>query len=89
MGSTVLARMADTGRAAAEIVEADGLAQVSDDPRLRRWVDEALDAHPDEADRLRAGEVKLVGFFMGDVMRRSGGKADPGRCSEMLRQRAG
>ncbi len=88
MGSTVLARMADTGRAAPEIVEADGLAQVSDDARLQRWVDEALDAHPDEADRLRAGEAKLVGFFMGDVMRRSGGKADPGRCAEMLRERA-
>ncbi|MCA1790611.1 MAG: Asp-tRNA(Asn)/Glu-tRNA(Gln) amidotransferase GatCAB subunit B, partial [Thioalkalivibrio sp.] len=62
---------------------------VSDDARLQRWVDDALAAHPHEADRLRAGEVKLVGFFMGDVMRRSGGKADPGRCAEMLRERAG
>ncbi len=88
MGSTVLRRMAESGRSAPEIVEEEGLAQVSDDERLRQWVGEALAAHPDEATRLDAGEVKLVGFFMGKVMHRSGGRADPQRTAAILRERA-
>ncbi len=87
MGSTVLARMAETGRRASAIVEAEGLAQVRGEDRLRGWVEEARSAHPEEAGRLDAGELKLVGFFMGEVMRLSGGRADPQRASAMLRER--
>jgi aspartyl-tRNA(Asn)/glutamyl-tRNA(Gln) amidotransferase subunit B len=83
----VLDRMAETGRTAAAIVEDEGLAQVSDADVLERWVDQALAAHPEEAARLSAGEVKLVGFFMGQVMRASGGRADPERASRLLRDR--
>jgi aspartyl-tRNA(Asn)/glutamyl-tRNA(Gln) amidotransferase subunit B len=85
--STVLGRMAESGRPAAELVEAEGLAQVSDDDALARWVHQALAAHPDEAARLEAGEAQLVGFFMGEVMQASGGAADPRRAADMLRDR--
>lgn len=85
MGSSVLRRMARTGRPASRIVEEEGLAQVSDEDSLRQWVTEALDTHPEQAGRLRAGEEKLVGFFMGEIMQRSAGKADPKRCAAMLR----
>lgn len=88
-GTTVLARMAETGRSAADVVEAEGLAQVGDRAALERWVDEALAAHPDEATRLREGEAKLVGFFMGHVMAASAGKADPKQASAILRDRVG
>ena len=52
---------------------------------LGRWVDEVLAANPKEVERYRAGETKLIGFFTGQVMKKSGGKADPKkvapRCS--------
>lgn len=76
--------MVETGRAPGEIVEAEGLTQVSDADQLEAWVRDAIEANPDEAERLRGGEKKLVGFFMGQVMRASGGKADPKRVSALL-----
>jgi aspartyl-tRNA(Asn)/glutamyl-tRNA(Gln) amidotransferase subunit B len=88
-GRKVFARMAETGRAPAEIVEAEGLAQVSDTALLEEWVDAAIAAHPAEAERYRAGEERLLGFFMGEVMKRSRGKADPRRASQILRERLG
>lgn len=81
--------VAGDGRPPATIVAEEGLAQVSDTGRLEGWVDEALAAHPEEADRLRAGEGKLIGFFVGAVMRASGGQADPERVQALLRERAG
>lgn len=84
-GRTVLGRMLETGRSAAQIVEQEGLAQVSDAAQLASWVREVLDAHPDEVGRLRAGDQKLFGFLMGQVMKRSKGKADPKRATEMMR----
>ena len=80
----VFQRMLDDDRDPAEIVDAEGLAQVSDDARLQHWVDGALAEHPDEAERLRAGETKLIGFFVGAAMRASGGQADPERVREIL-----
>jgi aspartyl-tRNA(Asn)/glutamyl-tRNA(Gln) amidotransferase subunit B len=75
---------AGDARSAAAIVEAEGLAQVSDAAELEAWVDDALAAHPEEADRLRGGEAKLISFFVGAVMRASGGKADPERVQALL-----
>jgi aspartyl-tRNA(Asn)/glutamyl-tRNA(Gln) amidotransferase subunit B len=82
----VFALMLERGQPPADIVAAEGLAQVSDEGALASWVAEALAAHPEEAARLRSGEAKLVGFFMGHVMRLSGGKADPKRASRLLRE---
>ena len=84
----VLALMIERGGAPRAIIEAEGLAQVRDEDALAGWVADALAAHPDEAARLREGEAKLVGFFMGHVMRLSGGKADPKQASTLLRGEA-
>ncbi len=85
----VLALMIERGGAPRAIIEAEGLAQVRDEDALAGWVAEALATHPDEAARLREGEAKLVGFFMGHVMRLSGGQADPKQASALLRGEAG
>ena len=66
-----------------------GLLQVRDESALAGWVDAAIEAHPDEAARYRAGEAKLMGFFVGQVMKRSGGKADPKGIQPLLRERLG
>jgi aspartyl-tRNA(Asn)/glutamyl-tRNA(Gln) amidotransferase subunit B len=83
----VFARMIETGMGARAIVQAEGLAQVEDASRIAAWVDEVVREHPDEARRLRDGDQKLMGFFMGRVMQRSGGRADPRRAAELLRSR--
>jgi aspartyl-tRNA(Asn)/glutamyl-tRNA(Gln) amidotransferase subunit B len=54
-----------------------GLVQVGDADALGRWVEEVLASHPGEVARYRGGETKLMGFFVGQVMKKSQGKADP------------
>ncbi len=66
-----------------------GLLQVRDEDALGRWVDETIAAHPDEVARYRGGEQKLIGFFVGQVMKRSGGKADPKGIQPILKERLG
>jgi len=87
LGRQVFARMVETGRPPAVIVEEEGLVQVRDVDQLEAWVDEVIAAHPAEVERLRRGEEKLLGFLMGQIMKRSRGKADPRRTSEILREK--
>ena len=60
------------------------LSDLRESGALEGWAREVLDAHPEEADRLRSGEEKLVGFFMGELMRASRGQADPGLARALL-----
>ena len=64
-----------------------GVVQVGDSDQLGRWIDEVLAAHPAEVARYKGGETKLVGFFTGQVMKRSGGKADPKGVGALLAER--
>jgi aspartyl-tRNA(Asn)/glutamyl-tRNA(Gln) amidotransferase subunit B len=66
-----------------------GLVQVSDLGALGGWVDEVLAAYPEEVARFRSGETKLMAFFVGQVMKRSKGKADPKGVQPVLQQRLG
>ena len=72
-----------------QVAEARDLMQISDVGALEQAVDEAIATHPDEFGRLRDGDEKLVGFFVGRVMRATQGKADPREVSRLLRERAG
>ncbi len=69
------------------VAERLGLVQVSDQGALGGWVDEVLAAHPAEVARFRAGESKLMGFFVGQVMKRSKGKADPKGVQPVLQEK--
>jgi aspartyl-tRNA(Asn)/glutamyl-tRNA(Gln) amidotransferase subunit B len=75
-------------RPAAAVADALGLRQVSDDGALIAWVDAVMADHPDEVRRLRDGEQKLLGVLVGQVMKRSGGRADPKRVNQLLRERS-
>lgn len=57
--------------------EEKNLVQISDTSALEAAVDEAIDAHPEEAERLRSGDRKLMGFFMGQIMKKTKGQANP------------
>jgi aspartyl-tRNA(Asn)/glutamyl-tRNA(Gln) amidotransferase subunit B len=70
-----------------EVAERIGLVQVSDQEALSAWVDEVLAAHPGEVARFRGGETKLMAFFVGQVMKRSKGKADPKGVQPVLSER--
>ena len=72
-----------------DVATARDLLQISDASVLDAAVDAVLAAHPAEFGRLAAGERKLIGFFVGQVMRRTRGKADPKLASSLIRDRAG
>ena len=81
--------MFDTGRDAATIVEERGLRQVTDTARIEALVDGVLAAHPERVEEYRAGKTKLLGFFMGEVMKASRGRANPQAVNQTLRLRLG
>ena len=83
----VLAAMVETGREPAEIVRERGLEQVSDEAELAAVVDAVIADHPGELEAYRGGKTGLLGFFVGQVMRRTGGKADPKAVNRILRER--
>ena len=85
----VLSRMVEAGKRAEEVMEDEGLRQVSDSSQLEGWVAETLAENPAEVDRYRGGEEKLLAFFIGQVMRKSRGKADPDRLREILQESLG
>jgi aspartyl-tRNA(Asn)/glutamyl-tRNA(Gln) amidotransferase subunit B len=73
----VLAGMLASDEPASAIAQRLGLVQVQDAGAIAQWVREVLEASPAEVTRYRGGETKLLGFFTGQVMKRSQGKADP------------
>ncbi len=85
----VLKVLLEEGGEARTVAESRDLLQVSDEGALGAAVDEVLAAHPDEVQRVAGGEDKLVGFLVGQVMRASGGKADPRVVDRLIRERAG
>ncbi len=82
----VLAEMLDGGGDPETIARARGF-EAMDAGALSTVLDEAIAAHPGEWERLRAGDQKLMGFFVGQVMRATGGQADGKAVSALLRQR--
>ena len=83
-GKEVLVEMFQTGKGAAVIVEERGLAQVSDAGEIERLVAEVLAANPKQLEQYRAGKEGLMGFFVGQVMKASKGKANPKLVNEVL-----
>ena len=81
----VFAEMFETGRDAAAIVEEKGLRQVSDTGAIEAIVDAVLAENQDKVAEYRSGKDKLFGFFVGQTMKRSGGKANPGMVNELLK----
>jgi aspartyl-tRNA(Asn)/glutamyl-tRNA(Gln) amidotransferase subunit B len=83
----VFERMWTSGRSAAEIVDAEGLAQISDVSALEAAVDEVIATHTGPVAQYRSGQTKVLGFLVGQVMRATGGKASPGVVNDLLRRR--
>jgi aspartyl-tRNA(Asn)/glutamyl-tRNA(Gln) amidotransferase subunit B len=89
MAKTVFEEMVQTGHAPRDIVARRGLAQVSDSAALDAVVDAVLAAAPAEVAAYRAGKTKLMGFFVGQVMRATKGQANPQVVNDLLKKRLG
>ena len=76
-GKTVLAEMFQSGKGAAEIVEARGLKQVSDENLIADLVKQVLDEYPEQVESFKAGKETVVNWLFGQVMRKAAGKANP------------
>jgi aspartyl-tRNA(Asn)/glutamyl-tRNA(Gln) amidotransferase subunit B len=80
----VFGEVADHGGEPRNVAEALGLIQVADTGVVTGWVSEVLGAHPAEVARYKGGEIKLLQFFLGQVMKLSRGKADPKLAQRVL-----
>ncbi len=84
IAKTVFDEMAATGQSADAIIQAKGLVQVSDTSAIEQAVDAVLARAADEVARYKAGQTKLMGFFVGQVMKATQGKANPKIVNELL-----
>jgi len=83
----VLVEMFATGKSASAIVAERGLVQVSDTGEIDRVIDEVIAASPNQLEQFRSGKETLFGFFVGQVMKASKGKANPKIVNERLREK--
>ena len=86
MAKDVLVRMYQSGKTAEEIVREMGGSQVSDEAAIRGFVDQAIAANPKQLEQYNAGKTSLAGFFVGQVMKLSGGRANPQVVNEVLKK---
>jgi aspartyl-tRNA(Asn)/glutamyl-tRNA(Gln) amidotransferase subunit B len=86
-GKALLEKVEKSGQDPTGIVEAEGLAQVSDTDAIQKVIAEVLADNPGQIEAYRSGKVTLIGWFVGQVMRKSGGKADPQLTRSLLEQR--
>ena len=82
----VFAKMVDSGEAADAIVAREGLAQIGDEDALRAIVQAVVDRNADAVAQYRAGKMQTFGFLVGQVMKDSGGKANPKVANQLLRR---
>jgi aspartyl-tRNA(Asn)/glutamyl-tRNA(Gln) amidotransferase subunit B len=88
-GKQVLAVLVADGGDPAEIVEREGLAQISDSGELEGIVDSAIEAEPEAAEQVRQGNEKAIGRIVGAVMKETKGRADGGAVTRLIHERLG
>jgi aspartyl-tRNA(Asn)/glutamyl-tRNA(Gln) amidotransferase subunit B len=86
-GKQVLAKLVEEGGDPTEIVEREGLAQISDTSELEGIVDRAIEAEAEAAEQVRQGNEKAIGRIVGAVMKETKGRADGGTVTELIRER--
>jgi aspartyl-tRNA(Asn)/glutamyl-tRNA(Gln) amidotransferase subunit B len=87
IAKVVFEKMFESGKDAAAIVEEEGLRQVTDTGAIEKVIDDVMAANPDKVAEYRSGKDKLFAFFIGQVMKASGGKANPAAVNELLKKK--
>jgi aspartyl-tRNA(Asn)/glutamyl-tRNA(Gln) amidotransferase subunit B len=87
IAKSVFEEMYQTGKKAAEIVKEKGWVQVTDTSAIERTVEEVIAKHPKEVEEYKKGKDKLFGFFVGQVMKATQGKANPQLVNDLLKKK--
>ncbi len=85
----VFEAMWESGGEAAAIVEKKGLKQMLDEGAIAAIVGKIVDENPEQAEQVRAGNQKVVGWFVGQAMKATQGKANPGMVNKILKEKLG
>jgi aspartyl-tRNA(Asn)/glutamyl-tRNA(Gln) amidotransferase subunit B len=85
--SKLLPAILHTTTSASELAETLNLVQVSDSNELEKWINETIEAMPEKVKEYQKGKKGLIGLFVGEVKKKSKGKADPKMVTEMLEQK--
>ena len=85
----IFPEMYRTGKAPEQIVQEKGLTQVSDEGALSQVIDDVLAKNPAQVAQFKQGKQQVLGFLVGQVMKTSGGKANPGKVNELLKHKLG
>jgi len=87
MAKEVFAQMAQTGKSASQIIKVKELMQITDEKDLVQVIESLLKDNEENVKRYHAGEEKLFGFFVGEVMKKTQGKANPGLVNQILKEK--
>ncbi len=86
IGKQIIFDMLKDGTSASKIVEEKGLSQISDEGAIKEIAQKVVEAHPNEASAYKNGKVQLLGFFVGQVMKETKGRANPKSVNEVLKE---
>jgi aspartyl-tRNA(Asn)/glutamyl-tRNA(Gln) amidotransferase subunit B len=86
LAKDVFLAMWDEGKSADEVIEAKGLKQITDSGALEAVIRQVIEAHPEQVAGYRGGKDKLFGFFVGQAMKATGGKANPAQLNDLLKR---
>lgn len=86
IGKQIIIDMMKTGEKASKIVESRGLSQISDEGAIKEICQKVVDLNPDQVEKYRAGKVQLLGFFVGQVMKETKGRANPKAVNDLMKE---
>jgi aspartyl-tRNA(Asn)/glutamyl-tRNA(Gln) amidotransferase subunit B len=89
MAKEILAKMYGTGQSPEEIIDREGLRQISDTGALEKMVDEVIAQSPKQVEQYKSGKTGVIGYLVGQVMKASKGQANPAAVNELLKARLG
>lgn len=89
LAKEIFARMFETGDSARDVMEREGLKQISDSGELEAIVDGVIAGNPAQVEQYRGGKTAVIGFLVGQVMKASRGQANPQAVNEILRRKLG
>ena len=86
IGKQIIVDMMKTGEKASKIVESRGLSQISDEGAIKEICQKVADANPEQVEKYKAGKVQLLGFFVGQVIKETKGRANPKAVNDLMKE---
>jgi aspartyl-tRNA(Asn)/glutamyl-tRNA(Gln) amidotransferase subunit B len=87
IAKAVFEEMYQTGKTSEEVVKEKGLTQITDNSEILKIIDQIIEANPSQLEEFRGGKEKLLGFFVGQVMKQTKGQANPGIVNQLLKEK--